>query len=508
MKKILLISWVLMIVTTVFSEPIMRVEFTDGTFKDFEGESVKDLTFDVSDCYGTIQGKSYVDLGLSVKWATCDVGSESELVHGVKFAWGMTEPTLTEDFFVDFSEYPFSSTSGDDITFNKYCVDTNFGEPDGLTVLLPEDDAATVNWGSEWRMPTAEEVEELIAKCSLNEEYDILTGKDGVVFSSNISGFENPSLFFPYDYSGEPNYFTSSLSENNSILSYVYSVNKDASQMAPTLKNRNLLSYVRAVSSSDKFKPDSVVVIKLISGDVFTYFTDDVENVFFFDNDSVSSGALSGRIDEFEYVDLGLSVLWATKNVGAASSTDYGGLYAWGETEEEVKDPSVMYPTAYSPYQYKFCVEDRLDSLSKYCNNPVNGEVDGLVTLEQVDDAAAVNWSQKWRIPTSDEMKELVENCEFLWTSDYLGSGCGGVLVRSNVPGYTDNCIFLPAGGMNQYEIWDGKNRTGCYWSSSLLKKDCRQAQMLNFSITKTTPTYEANTLRTVGLSVRPVADK
>lgn len=107
MKKILLISWVLMIVTTAFSEPIMRVEFTDGTFKDFEGESVKELTFDVSDCYGTIQGKSYVDLGLSVKWATCDVGSESELVHGVKFAWGMTEPTLTEDFFVDFSEYPF-----------------------------------------------------------------------------------------------------------------------------------------------------------------------------------------------------------------------------------------------------------------------------------------------------------------------------------------------------------------------------------------------------------------
>ena len=106
------------------------------------------------------QGGIYaVDLGLSVKWASCNVGAEKPEEYGDYFAWGEVKPK--EDY--DWSTYKHCRGSYDSIT--KYCTSSSYGIVDNKTVLDPSDDAATVNWGGSWRMPTDAEFTELQEKC-------------------------------------------------------------------------------------------------------------------------------------------------------------------------------------------------------------------------------------------------------------------------------------------------------------------------------------------------------
>lgn len=104
--------------------------------------------------------QEYVDLGLpsGTLWATCNVGANTPEDYGDYFAWGETQP---KDIY-DWSNY--QHCNGSDITLTKYCPDSYYGYngfSDNLSTLLPDDDAATVNWGNDWRMPTVEEWQEL-----------------------------------------------------------------------------------------------------------------------------------------------------------------------------------------------------------------------------------------------------------------------------------------------------------------------------------------------------------
>ena len=138
-----------------------------------------------------------------------------------------------------------------------------------------------------------------------------------------------------------------------------------------------------------------------------------------------------------DYVDLGLSVKWATRNVGAAGPEGIGGYYSWGETE-----------TKRSPLTYKF--SDGQGGLTKYDGT------DGKSVLDPEDDVAHVKWGGTWRMPTSDEITELIENCTWTWASV---NGEIGFLITSNKPGYTDRSIFLPyyyAGSSGEVGYWSG----------------------------------------------------
>ena len=142
-----------------------------------------------------------------------------------------------------------------------------------------------------------------------------------------------------------------------------------------------------------------------------------------------------------EAVDLGLSVKWASFNVGASKPEEYGDYFAWGETKP--KDYGVRY-TWYS-YQYANGANYKL---TKYC--PKNkedywdgkGEPDDIRVLEPEDDAAHVNWGGGWRMPTSTEWRELINSCKFTWTPNYNELGIAGYIVSRN-----DKSIFLPAAG-------------------------------------------------------------
>ena len=513
MKKEILLCGALMLSLAGQAESFMRVELADGTFVDYKGDNIKNVTFETTDKSGTIQGKKYVDLGLSVKWAAYDVGSDNASENGSRFAWGLTTPTTETQ--VPWSEYKYFDEENNDAPLTKYCENERFGKVDSLNVLEAVDDAASVHWGAEWRMPTKDEVAELIRICRAEvvRNNGVLTNR----FTSDEAGYENVALTFPYS-SGLSNYWTSSLYETNSILAYYYQMvdftsvySTIESAIGPKGMGRGGTAFVRAVSTSKNVKKDSTVVVHLNNGEAVEYLSAQVKDLFFFDSEASSAEKETGSLDDYGYVDLGLSVLWATHNVGATTPAGRGGLYAWGETEEEVGDTSVLYPTAYSALQYKYSLDDKIDSVSKYCVVDTFGVVDNLVRLEASDDAASVNWSSKWRMPTVEELSELMENCSVLFTDDYEGTGVSGILLTSKVPGYTDRSIFLPGNGYIQYEQKptdaEGKELADpYYWSSSLCEARCWLAWQMTFSLNRG---WEKITFpRTIGASIRPVADK
>ena len=162
---------------------------------------------------GTLQGHDYVDLGLpsGTLWATCNVGASSPEAYGDYFAWGETTPK--SDY--SWSTYQYVSSSS---TLTKYCSDSSRGEDgftDNKTVLDAEDDAATVNWGSGWRMPTWEEMQELYDNCT-----NTWTTQNGV-YGRKFTASNGNSIFLPaagfyygsdlYDAASNGSYWSSSL---------------------------------------------------------------------------------------------------------------------------------------------------------------------------------------------------------------------------------------------------------------------------------------------------------
>ena len=143
---------------------------------------------------------------------------------------------------------------------------------------------------------------------------------------------------------------------------------------------------------------------------------------------------LSGSHRRHEYVDLGLSVKWATCNIGAKAPDDPGNLYAWAETEQKY---------VYSWSNYKWC-KGIEDELTKYCtvsSYGYNGFTDNKTVLDPEDDVAHVKWGGRWRMPTVEEFQELCMNCTWTWTTcnnEY------GYRITSRIPGYEDRYIFLP----------------------------------------------------------------
>lgn len=140
-----------------------------------------------------------------------------------------------------------------------------------------------------------------------------------------------------------------------------------------------------------------------------------------------------------EYVDLGLSVRWATTNVGSSDPTGYGDFFAWGETTPK---------TEFLRTDYKWGTFDKNQgaTLTKYNLNPACGPVDGKWILDPEDDAATVNWGDGWRTPTAAELAELQRECSWTWQDDYNNSGVPGFLVT----GPNGNSIFIAASGINE----------------------------------------------------------
>lgn len=137
---------------------------------------------------GDYNNHGYVDLGLSVKWATVNVGATSPEEEGNLYSWGGTETKSMYEWI------NYEHGEGYEGMINKYFTDVSIGvtDPDNLTTLLPEDDAVTVSWGAGWRMPTADEVQELIDNCTI--EGSTITG-NGNSITLNDARYWTSSLY-------------------------------------------------------------------------------------------------------------------------------------------------------------------------------------------------------------------------------------------------------------------------------------------------------------------------
>ena len=215
--------------------------------------------------------------------------------------------------------------------------------------------------------------------------------------------------------------------------------------------------------------------VYLSDGSVEAYSVSDVDSVVFVDatEDVVSSDTT--YINGYAAVDLGLSILWATCNIGADSPEDYGDYFAWGETEPKDTfntDNSVTYGVSMSD---------------------ISGDAEY--------DAATANWGDSWRMPTYDEMKELFDNCTWTWTWTVNSQVYYGYKVTSNVNG---NSIYLPAAGYRNGTSLINAGSVGVYWSSSPYSRDPYNAYCLSFGSSFRSMGYSR---RYYGRSVRPVSD-
>ena len=198
--------------------------------------------------------RSYLRHGLSQHnlWATCNVGADAPEDYGDYFAWAETQP---KD---DYSWSNYQYCMGNSNTLTKYCDKANHGYngyTDTLTILLPEDDAATTNWGAEWRTPTYDEWMEL--RDNTSHRYTTQNGVNGMLFTAANGN----SIFLPaagsYGY-----YWQSLLSPSNPSAAWVtYFYNSSIIYTSSYFSRSSGLS-VRAVRSA----PQSNVPTGAIDG--------------------------------------------------------------------------------------------------------------------------------------------------------------------------------------------------------------------------------------------------
>lgn len=369
---------------------------------------------------GFINGQQWVDLGLSVMWATCNVGA----IH-----------------------------PGDYGGYYKL---------DGETAITPTSgrDIARENWGSAWRMPTVAEFNELCEKCqwtwTTRNKHDgyLVTGPNGNCIFLPAAGW---GIGMDVGYRGESGNYWASTLWKFCIFSDRYTLNFNSSNHFTKSTHLRIRQNVRPV-------------IK-------------VKHVL---STAQNTGPTTGTINGHEWVDLGLSVKWATCNVGADSPGDYGGYYAWGETRTK---------SSYDWSNYFDYVDGEEDDFRKYKFGTYKNGEQTRIAPSSGHDIARESWGGTWRMPTEGELNELCERCQRKWTTR---NGHNGYVVT----GPNGNSIFLPAAGWrdgtSSYYVGEA-----CYYRSSTLSPYNSIDHYFYFSGER----HLIRAFRKNGLSVRPVTE-
>lgn len=202
---------------------------------------------------------------------------------------------------------------------------------------------------------------------------------------------------------------------------------------------------------------------------------------------AVDLGIVMKREDGTTY-----KLFWAKSNLSrgglCANPEDFGDYYSWGEMEPKA---------GYGWDNYKFTPKSS-NQLSKYNTDSKYGTVDNKTVLEPEDDAAYKILRGRWRMPTADEWKAIMEQCTWVWTTQ---NGVGGRLVTAK----NGNSIFLPAAGhMADAKLYD-EGVWGDYWASSLNTDDPRKAWRVSLDAEQVFS--DPRVYRASGWSIRPVAE-
>lgn len=461
----------------------------------------------------------YVDLVLpsGTLWAKCNVGATEPKGYGQYFAWGETQPKGT-----------YTSAN-----YTK----------SGISAITAADDAATVNWGAAWQMPTKAEMEELFNSTYTTQEWTTENGITGVRITSKANG---NSIFLPatgyysdYTYAMNTNYsvyyWTSTLYSrytanayhlygNKNSTPYVdagsryygYSVRPVLVEKAVRLTSIELSQQSLTIDTEESSQLTATVLPANAETKTLLWTTSDA-TVATVDQSGRVTGVAAGTctvicvaqdgsgvsatctltVTPYMHVDLGLpsGTLWASYNIGASKPEDYGDYFAWGETTGKAD-------YSWSTYTYS----NEASRLTKYCTDKyygLNGFVDNLTELELSDDAAYVNWGSQWRMPSREQFDELI-NSEYTTTEWTTLNGVYGLLITSKT---NSNSIFLPAAGGRYGTSSNDAGVKGSYWSRTLYTDEsgpCYAWTLLFYSSETITDYY----IRGEGRCVRPVTVK
>ena len=484
----------------------------------------------------------YVDLGLpsGTLWATCNVGANSPGEYGAYFAWGEIQPKYGYSWIT----YKYYKIPEEIIT--KYCTSNEQGRVDNKTELETMDDAATVNWGSDWQMPSEEQFLELIHSSNTTTTWTIRNGKYGRKITSKSNG---NSIFLPaaglrddmslYNAGSVGYYWSRPLDASDSKFAcnlafgsgciYTNSgARVDGQSVRPVRVERNKIISVANIRLN---KTELFLVPKSfaqLTATALPWYATNKNVKWESSNTDIASVDETGKVtalevgsctitcsaadgsgvkaeckvtvtnddlgsaDTHEYVDLGLpsGTLWATCNVGANSPEEYGDYFTWGETQP--KDD-------YSWSTHKYC-NGSLFTKTKYCINSDYGMFDNKTELEAMDDAATANWGSDWQMPSEEQCVELVYSSCTTTTWTTL-NGVSGYEITSKSNG---NSIFLPAAGYRIGTILFDAGSRGRYWSRSLYTglSGYGYAHLLFFD---SSGIHKGSDSRVHGLSVRPV---
>ena len=518
----------------------------DGEITIADVNAIIDLTIKVYDEH------EYVDLGLpsGTLWATCNVGAKSPEEYGDYFAWGETEPKES------YTWGTYRWCNGTDDTLTKYCSDSEYGTVDNKSFLDGKDDAAYVNWGPEWRMPTIEQMTEFSQYCNKTR-----TERNGVK-GCLITGPNGNTIFLPGsgnwnngggagDYSG---YYWSCSGDN----SYAMGLDSDSGYSSWGYFNGfryagYTIRAVRAPSAEFHIEQKRIDFGAVLLGEtetrVLTLVNNTTKNMTLMviaddpflvkqGEDYVSSmeivvpgstnvplivmyngteqGQFDGNVtirksasDEGQigipvhvlaYSDVNMEQDYV--DLGLPSGTLWAACNVGASSPEGYGDYFAWGETepkeVYTWETYKWCNGSE-DSLTKYCTNSNYGTVDSKTKLEPEDDAAFVNMGPSWRMPSKEQMAELRSKCTWQWTT--LNEEWGHLIIGPN-----GSTMFLPlpgerVGGDIKYE-----GSVGDYWSDEIAHYDAPDvAYCTDFGTLSGSARFIGYSVRAVRLSLDDV---
>ncbi len=477
MKKLFLLTSLLLFSVTAFCQQKLRIYVNNGTPVDYYTWNVDSISFLPLDSKVSPKTADAIDLGLSVKWASFNLGATMSSETGWMVGWADPTGSITSD---KLDYFPTRVNTAD--------------------VIGSENDIAKVIWGDQWRLPSKHEIEELLSECSWEKTE---TGYWATAQNGN-------KIFFPYATSTRdamPDGYWSGM-HNGTDSAFVMSISSNKVALASALRSDKL--FVRPVygeyripvsvnvENTDVVGLDSAKVILKLNGyvndikeyglmystttQVFTESNKDAyQKISFTDLPSgnqrdviikglqegktynyigyviVGDSTILSKVAQFttnnrfpapnvdEAVDLGLpsGTKWAPFNLGAKNETESGGFYGWG-------DATGLNESNLS-HDYAVGIGSNTD-----------------IAGNKAYDVIAAKWGGYWSMPTKEQFEELKNDAYTTWNEvyDYQGvSGLNGYEIVSNKD--ATKKIFLPkAGYMNGKTVTD-RGSVAYYWTSN-----------------------------------------
>lgn len=440
-----------------------------------------------------------VDMGLMVYWATRNIGAKTPEDYGDYFCWGETETRTNYDFPYQWGNY-FESF------LNKYNTVEGLGIVDNKTQLDPEDDAAHIILGGDWRMPTIEEWYQLMNHTTWTPETK--NNVKGILVTSELNG---NSIFIPaagrrsgavlYD-EGDWSYSWSSslnltkvqlIGENESIL-------KD-----------NASSYYASCLAWHKYEPSKFSFADRICGlpvrpvspvaakvSVETLDASDI---------SVRGATLHGKVSGGNVSECWFLMCYSTDSMRSLlqSSNKIPAIYDGNGNFSAVYDEEPDQPITLSSHSFLACAI--VDGRAVYSNKPctfnlppvdvdmglsVKWSATNLGTIEPESLGCHAAWgadissslAEGWRLPSKNEWQELIDNCTVSLNSCYYFDRDAKriqLVLTSNITG---NSLTIPVDAFT----WSSMEASGnisysYYWTSDTSEKNSNGAYALGFAI-------------------------